>query len=91
MVNYINKLKIVSYTMNEPEQKINLKKITDYIWEIPKTGNMNVTIRIFASEKLLAKMIEDRTLLQASNMAQLPGIYKYGCVMPDGHEGFLAR
>ncbi len=77
--------------MDKPEQKVELKKITDYIWEIPKTGQMSVPIRVFATEKLLAKMREDRTLLQASNMAQLPGIYKYGCVMPDGHEGFLAR
>ena len=29
--------------------KIELTKVTDNIWEIPKTGDMNVPGRIFAS------------------------------------------
>ncbi|HLC81434.1 MAG TPA: RtcB family protein [Candidatus Nanoarchaeia archaeon] len=79
--------------MNDPEQKANeqkvkLNKINDQVWEIPKTGEMKVPIRVFVSEKLLEKMKDDRTLLQAQNMAFLPGIQKYGCVMPDGHEGY---
>ena len=70
------------------KQEIKLNKISDVVWEIPKTGSMNVPTNVFASEKLLEKMKTDRTLIQASNMAALPGIYKYGCVMPDGHEGY---
>lgn len=73
----------------EPKQEIELNKISDNIWEIPKTGKMKVPTRVFASEKLMAKMKQDRTLEQARNVACLPGIYKYACVMPDGHEGFL--
>ena len=65
-----------------------LKKITDYIWEISKVNKMKVSTRIFASEKLMTKMREDRTLEQAKNMASLPGIQKQAYVMPDGHEGF---
>ncbi len=65
-----------------------LKKISDNIWEIPKEKGMNVPTRIFASEKLLSKIKQDRTLEQAKNIAFLPGIQKYACVMPDGHEGF---
>ncbi len=73
--------------MTEPQKEIKLNKISDVVWEIPKTGKMNVPTRVFASEKLLQKMKQDRTLMQGSNIATLPGIYKYACVMPDGHEG----
>ena len=72
----------------ENKESIELKKISDFIWEIPKTGKMKVPCRVFASEKLLEKMKLDRTLVQGKNITVLPGIYKYACVMPDGHEGF---
>lgn len=72
----------------EPKQEIKLNKISDVVWEIPPTGKMNVPTRVFASEKLLNKMKQDRTLAQGSNVAALPGIYKYACIMPDGHEGY---
>ncbi|MBW2966782.1 RtcB family protein [Candidatus Woesearchaeota archaeon] len=65
-----------------------IKKISDVLWEIPKTGSMKVPCRVFASEKLLEKMKQDRTLMQGRNIAFLPGIYKYAIVMPDGHEGY---
>jgi len=70
------------------EEQIELKKISDVVWEIPKTGNMKVPCRVYASEKLLEKMKQDRTLVQGRNITFLPGIYKYACVMPDGHEGY---
>jgi tRNA-splicing ligase RtcB len=65
-----------------------IKKISDFLWEIPKSGSMRVPCRVYASEKMLKKMQEDKTLLQGRNVAFLPGIYKYSLVMPDGHEGF---
>jgi len=68
--------------------QIKLRKISDYIWEIPKEGNMNVPVKIYASEKLLEKMREDKTLQQAINVSTLPGIQKFAVVMPDGHEGY---
>jgi tRNA-splicing ligase RtcB len=68
--------------------KIEIKKISDILWEIPKTGSMRVPCRVYATEKMLAKMQEDRTLMQGKNVAFLPGIYKYSLVMPDGHEGY---
>jgi len=67
---------------------IEIKKISDIEWEIPKTGSMNVPVRIFASEKLLEKMKQDRTLEQGKNITFLPGIYKNAIVLPDGHEGY---
>ncbi len=65
-----------------------LKKISDILWEIPRHGDMQVPVRIYATEKLLQKMQQDNTLLQAMNVASLPGIVKASLVMPDGHEGY---
>jgi tRNA-splicing ligase RtcB len=67
---------------------IELNKISDNIWEIPKTGTMNVPGRIFASELLLEKIQNDRSLEQIKNMASLPGIYKYAIGLPDIHQGY---
>ncbi len=68
-----------------------LKKISDYVWEIPKGGYkpcMKVPARIFADETLLEKMKTDMTLEQAANVACLPGIYKYSIALPDAHQGY---
>jgi len=67
---------------------INLRKISENIYEIQKEDKMNVPVRVYASEKLLEKMKEDKTLLQARNVAMLPGVRKWALVMPDGHEGY---
>ena len=71
-------------------QKNDLKKINDYLWEIPKShwGKMNVPARVYADEKLLEKVFEDRSVEQLVNMATLPGIQKYALAMPDMHEGY---
>jgi len=68
--------------------EIELKKISEYVWEIEKHGDMNVPVRIFASESLLQKMKQDETLHQGRNVASLPSIYKYAIILPDGHQGY---
>ncbi len=67
---------------------VKLRKVFEDIWEIPQEPPMNVPVRIFASEPLLEKMKEDKTLIQARNVASLPGIVKNALVMPDGHQGY---
>lgn len=67
---------------------VKLRKVKEYVWEIPKEGSMNVPARIFADDVLLQKMRSDATLEQAANVAKLPGIYKYSIVLPDGHQGY---
>jgi tRNA-splicing ligase RtcB len=69
---------------------VELKKINDNEWEIPvgTIPHMNVPGRVFASQKLLDKMKQDRTLTQCAGVATLPGIYKYAITLPDGHEGY---
>ena len=63
----------------------NLKKVTNYIWEIPKNSsqNMRVPARIFASKKLLKDLFKDKSADQLINVATLPGIQKYAIAMPD--------
>lgn len=69
---------------------IPLRRIDEYIWEVPKSynPNMKVPCRIYADEVLLEKMKEDLTIQQCVNVAQLPGILKFSITMPDGHQGY---
>jgi tRNA-splicing ligase RtcB len=67
---------------------MNLKKINEYTWEIPKTGEMKVPTVIYTSSKLLEGVKRDRTLQQARNVACLTGIQKTAYVMPDAHQGY---
>ena len=75
--------------MKKPGRK-DLIKISDYIWEIPKSfrEDMRVSARIFADEKMLDDILEDKSLWQLMNVASIPGIYKYALGMPDIHEGY---
>lgn len=70
--------------------KKDLQKISENIFEIPSSFSqkMYVPARIYASERLLEKIFQDRTLAQLVNTASLPGIFKYALAMPDAHEGF---
>ncbi len=63
-------------------------KIKENIYEIPRTGNMLVPGRIYASEKLLRQAEKDESLQQVKNVATLPGIVKFSLAMPDIHEGY---
>jgi tRNA-splicing ligase RtcB len=69
-------------------EKITPIKINDHLFEIPKTGNMNVPVWIFTDDKMLKQMQEDDCLKQGINVACLPGIYKASIMMPDAHQGY---
>ncbi len=70
--------------------KQNLKKVSNYLWEVPQEfrSDMRVPARIYATEKMLEQIFEDRSLWQLVNVATLPGILKYSLAMPDIHEGY---
>ncbi len=70
--------------------KQNLKKISDYIYEIPQDfrHDMNVPARIYTDDKMLDAILSDLSLEQAVNVATLPGILKYSLAMPDIHQGY---
>ncbi|MBD0299437.1 MAG: RtcB family protein, partial [Nitrososphaera sp.] len=67
-----------------------VKKVNDLEYRIdpePAKG-MKVPVTIYADELLISKMVTDRTVDQAANVATLPGIKKHVVVLPDGHEGY---
>lgn len=64
-----------------------MHKINDYLWEIPRTGDMRVPGRIFASENLVAAM-DEKVREQVMNVAALPGIQIASMAMPDAHWGY---
>ncbi len=70
--------------------KADLVQISPYIWEIPKSyrADMRVPARIFATQELLDKALEDRSIEQLVNAATLPGIVGYAIAMPDVHQGY---
>ena len=72
--------------------KKDLNKLTDYLWEIPKSfrSDMRVPARIYANEKLLEDATHDESIEQLINLCVLPGIQKYGLAMPDIHEGYAS-
>jgi tRNA-splicing ligase RtcB len=66
------------------------KKIGENQYQIDADSNlgMKVPVRIYANETLLQKMLSDRTIMQARNVASIPGIVSHSIVLPDGHEGY---
>ena len=70
------------------EGKMDLVRVSEFIWEIPKSGAMRVPARIYASSRLIEMAGRDQTLQQAKNVACLPGIQRMSYVMPDAHQGY---
>ncbi|BAN90573.1 RtcB family protein [Aeropyrum camini] len=67
-----------------------VRRIDKYVWMIPQDAKpcMRVPAIVYADDFLIEKMKQDKTLLQAANVACLQGIQKYSIVMPDGHQGY---
>jgi tRNA-splicing ligase RtcB len=66
------------------------KKIGNMRYQIDADSSigMKVPVTIYADEKLLSKMMTDRTIKQAVNVSTIPGIQQHAIVLPDGHEGY---
>jgi len=66
------------------------RKIGENQYQIDADSNlgMKVPVRIYANEPLMQKMLSDRTIMQARNVASIPGIVGHSVVLPDGHEGY---
>src|SRR5439155_966082 len=67
---------------------VELQRIGEWVWEIPRQGGMRVPGRIYASEKLMAELRDDPALAQLANVAHLPGIVGCALAMPDIHWGY---
>ncbi len=67
-----------------------IEKIDDYRWRIPKSHKpgMRVPGIIYADEKLLKDIYQDKAMEQVANVAFLPGIVNASLAMPDIHWGY---
>ncbi|MBC7194118.1 MAG: RtcB family protein [Caldisericia bacterium] len=67
-----------------------LKKVsnTKYMIEVGTIPYMNVPGIIYASEKMIPKILMDKSPIQVANVATLPGILKASMAMPDIHWGY---
>ena len=65
-----------------------LRRISDYLYEIPQEGGMLVPGRIYATSKLLETQKQAEAIQQVRNVAHLPGIVRYSFAMPDFHWGY---
>ncbi len=67
-----------------------LKKVsnTKYMIEVGTIPGMNVPGIIYASEKMIPKILMDKSPIQVANVATLPGILKASMAMPDIHWGY---
>lgn len=70
-----------------------LKQIEEYVWELPKDGDMNVPGRVYGDERIIEHLYEeDKTdwsaLRQLKNVATLPGLQKYALALADVHPGY---
>ena len=45
-----------------------VRKLADYLWELPPTGGMRVPARIYATEKMLPQILADNAAQQAANV-----------------------
>ena len=69
-------------------QDVTLRKLSETMWEIPRSGGMRVPGLVFASEAMMADIVRDEAVRQVMNVAHLPGILKYSIGMPDIHWGY---
>ncbi len=68
---------------------IELNRIRENLWEIPRSGGMRVPGRVYSSEQMLfGEHQGEDALKQVMNVAHLPGIQKYSIAMPDIHWGY---
>lgn len=74
--------------------KIDVEKIDDFLWEIPRSGMMLVPGRIYADDDSMAFLLEESgskqwdALAQVRNVACLPGIVGASMAMADIHPGY---
>jgi tRNA-splicing ligase RtcB len=72
-----------------------LKKISDYEWELPQQGGMRVPGKIFGNRQIIDHLVVDvkkgkewNALAQIANVACLPGIQKASIALSDVHPGY---
>jgi tRNA-splicing ligase RtcB (3'-phosphate/5'-hydroxy nucleic acid ligase) len=65
-----------------------LRRLDDHRWLIPRHGRMRVDGLVFADDRLMEDLRGDPALEQVVNVATLPGIVGHSIGMPDIHWGY---
>jgi tRNA-splicing ligase RtcB len=67
-----------------------LTRIGPFEWEVPigYVDGMRAPGRVFASDSIIEKAVEDRAIEQVANVATIPGIVRASLAMPDIHWGY---
>jgi tRNA-splicing ligase RtcB len=70
------------------QRAVQLNKIDEYRWLIPREGGMRTDGLVYADERMMADIKKDQSLQQVKNVAFLPGIVGFSLAMPDIHWGY---
>jgi tRNA-splicing ligase RtcB len=65
-----------------------LERIGDFVWELPRSGGMKVPGRVYLAPSQLEQVADGKALEQVRNVAYLPGIVGASLAMPDIHWGY---
>ena len=67
-----------------------LEKLDDYRWRLPRHSRpgMRTDVVVYATQAIIDKIAQDKSLEQAANVASLPGIVGPSLAMPDIHQGY---
>jgi tRNA-splicing ligase RtcB len=65
-----------------------LQQVGDFLWEIPRQGQMRVPGRVYLAPEQVDSARTDKALEQVVHVAHLPGIVGYSLAMPDIHWGY---
>ena len=67
-----------------------LEQIDEWRWRVPcdERLGMRTDVVVYASKAIIQKVVKDRSLEQAANVASLPGIVGPSLAMPDIHQGY---
>jgi tRNA-splicing ligase RtcB len=70
--------------------EIVLEQLDQYRYRIPRSAavGMRTDVIVYATRKLLDQIKNDQSLIQAMNVAMLPGITGPSLAMPDIHQGY---
>ncbi len=67
--------------------KEKLKQISDFEWQLPREGSMNVNGLVIGN-KAIIDGLEDGTIGQVMNVTQMPGVIDPVVALPDAHFGY---
>ena len=70
--------------------EIVLERVDEYRYRIPRneSAGMRTDVLVYSSSALIGQIQKDQSLIQAMNVATLPGIVGASLAMPDIHQGY---